>query len=211
MDDLDPVQRKAVEMIAKLEAPARALHLRMPADVRAFVNGDELHARPLAVPLGDRERRWHFARILGAVATGELALDVARDVVLRLPDAEAADLASRWSWGRVFLDERVRDASARDRMLALCLAILAVLRARGFDVDALARASLDDRARSSPDVGILSIAVLRAHAQDVPDAMMPLLARAVAQGWWKEQLLAEMRALPEALRAKVAAATKTPL
>lgn len=211
MDDLDAVQRTAALAIAKLQAPIGALHFGLTTDMSAFVKGDELHFRPIAVAVGGRERKWHFARILGAVATGEAAIDVGRDAVLRLADADAADLASRWSCGRMFLDGRIKDAAGRDRMLSLCLSILAALRERGFDVDALARASVDETSRSSPDVGILAIATLRAHAEDVPDDLLPLLARAVAQGWWKDQLLAGIRTLPARSRAKVTSATKLPL
>lgn len=200
--ELDEAQRDAVAIAAKLGAPIPALSMTLEGDVVDWITGRTLHERPLEVG----GHRWHFARILGAVALGELSADLARDAVLALPDAEAADLAARWSGGRVLLDDHIRDEAARTRMLELCLSILAALSERGFDLDAFLRAALDDRSRSSLDVGILALACLRAHGDGAVPDFVPLLARAAAQGWWNEELLAHVRTLASATQRAIVSA-----
>lgn len=118
--------------------------------------------------------------------------------VLALEPSDAADLAARWSAGRVWLDDHMKVDDARARILSACLRVLDLLRARGFDTDALFRTALDDRSQSSLDVGILAIACVRAHPGSLDASFVPLLARAAAQGWWQSALLEEMRALDAA-------------
>ena len=90
-------------------------------------------------------------------------------------------------------------------MLDLCVAILAALRARGFDLHALCRGAVDDRSRSSLDVGILTIGWLRLHrGAELDDDLVPLAARAAEQGWWADDLLAELRQLPARSRRTIA-------
>jgi hypothetical protein len=94
-------------------------------------------------------------------------------------------------------------AEQRARILELCLSILATSRGRGVDTDALFLAAPNDTSKRSLDVGILAIACLRAHPGELPTAYMPLLTRAIAQGWWKDALLEHVRRLPEASQREV--------
>ncbi len=195
-EELDEIQRFAVETLVPLRVAWPALGLRRPDEIEAFLTGSTLDFRPISIEKDGHEHRWHFARILAAVAFEGVDVDRARDAVLDLPPADAADVASRWSSMRV--DERAVTDEQRARMLDLCLSILATVRGRGLDTDPLFRAAPNDTSRRSPDVGILAIACLRAHPGDLPAEYVPLVARAIAQGWWKGALLEHVRRIPEA-------------
>jgi hypothetical protein len=208
-EELDELQRLTAETLVALRVAWPALDLRRSDDIEAFLSGSTLDFRPIAIEIDGRERRWHFARILAAVAFEGVDVDRARDAALALPPADAADVASRGSPRRV--DERAVTEGERARMLDVCLSILATVRGRGFDTDPLFRAAPNDTSERAPDVGIVAIACLRAHPGVLPAAYVPLVARAIAQGWWKSALLEHVRRLPEAsLREVLHAVSVTP-
>lgn len=207
--ELDPTQRRAVEAAERLRAPVPQLCLRdVEDDVGLFLSGGSLHFRPIAIEHEGRVVRWHFARILGAIAYEEIPVTTALAAVVALAPEDAADLASRWSSGRVWLDQHVTDEAARGRILSFCLAVLERLRGRGLDLAALGRAALEDRSRSSPDHAVLALAVIRASGGEVEEALIPLVARAAETGWWREALRAEVAALPAPIRARALAAMR---
>ena len=209
-EELGDLERLAVETLVGLKVACPALGLRRPDELEELLTGSTLAFRPIAIEVEGRARRWHFERILAAVAFEGRDLDHAREAVLGLSPADAADLVSR-SWGRVLLDERAATTEQCARIQELSLSILATLRERGVDTDALFRAAPDDSSKSSPDVGLLAIACLRAHPAELPADLVPLVAKAIAQGWWKDSLLEHVRGMHEpSLREVLHAVTVNP-
>ncbi len=201
VSDLDELQRLTVETLVKLEMGWPAFGIREAEDLANYLAGSTLQWKPIPIIVDRREHLWHFARILGAVAFGGLDPAVARDAVLRLSPADAADLATRWSSGRVFLDPNTTTSDTR--ILDYCLSIVLGLRERGFDMDPIFRSAPSDPSKSSPDFGILAIACLQAHPGELDADFVPLVARAIAHGWWKDPLMDQVRRLPSSLQSLV--------
>jgi len=195
-EELDALQRRAIGAIATGSRFVGSIGGLKTNDLQAMLEGKTVQWRAIEVEIGGKPRRWHFARILAAVAFGDLDPAAGQDRVMAAfaPD-EAADLATSWSSARVALDRYIEAGDQRVRMLRFCIGLLDGARARGVDVDAICR---DFKKSPSADVGILAIWSLGAHADGgLPADHLPLYARAMAQKWWPEELVEKMRGLPK--------------
>jgi hypothetical protein len=170
-------------------------------DLREMLEQKLPEWRPIEVTVKGKLHHWHFARILGAVAVGEIDPDAARDIVLRaFTAAEAANLASSWSRPLLVLEKTVKREEERGRVLAACLGILDETKTAGVDVDALCRDYLKNR---SADWGVLMLWSIRAHRGHPPEEHLPLFNAAMSRLEWHAALLAAVKGLPAEVRREV--------
>ena len=164
--------------MAKAQASALGFDGFGVKEIAGLLEGTTIDWKPIAIESEGRHL-WHYGRILGAVASGSLAVDGARDAIfLGYSLTEVAQLASTWTRSRTWIDRHATEEE-RPRILALQVALLAGLRERRFDVDALFRDF--DNARAA-DIPSLAVACLREGRGTLPRERVPLVARAISGG-----------------------------
>jgi hypothetical protein len=201
LEDLDELRHKVLEaLVANSRFTGSIFGLNEKA-LREMLEQKLPQWRPLDVTVSGKVHRWHFTRILGAVAFGEIEPDAARDLVLQaFTPAEAASLASSWSQPRLELEKTLTREEERARALAMCLGILDETKKAGEDVDALCRDYLKNM---SADWGVLTLWSIHAHQGHPPEDHFPLFDAAMRRQEWHEPLLAAMRGLPAKVRTRL--------
>ncbi|MFT3772979.1 MAG: hypothetical protein QM820_46950 [Minicystis sp.] len=201
--ELDATQRAAVEAMGRRASQAaKALRrVGLYADphqdiVTDFLEGKKAEWRPIDVEVDGQLRRWHFGPLWGATIFGQVSVPAARDAILAaMTPAEAVDLVTRFTDGRMPAYEQIKDDKAWERDQELALAVIDAAVARGFDLDEMMRAVAANNRSGLP--AIAAVAYLRAHPDHVPAEFQQIIEDGAAQTQVPEplhSLVAKLRA-----------------
>ena len=204
--ELDDTQREAVTafatgMLSRSMTATKILGLPQGADIPRLLAAKDPDMRPLPITVNGAARKWHFARIWGAVLFQEVTVEDASAALLHaVTPAEAAHLVSISTSARNPVYARVTTDAEWERDQAFCLAVFDGAKKAGLDV---ASTCLALSKVPGALAGILAVAYLRERSGPVAEEDVPFLVAGVSAARCAEPIRSLLAALPEASRREI--------